>query len=143
LTKLIAKEAVTKEENREPVAALLQGAILLALIAPGIRSGDLSGSVPLLETVSGNLRTALEQLNGSEDIPQHAQIFFQQAAIALESGDADMLLSTLENGVELTGAIIDNFTGDVKDLKNTSINVNNSITNASSSNASTDFSIGA
>lgn len=122
----IAKESGADANQQAPMAALLEAGLLLMLVSPSIKGGDLASSGPLLKGISDRLNTTLAAGAGSLEaaantggVSQNFKVYFQQAAIALENGDEVALMNALGNGIEASGTTTSQFIGDIKDLKKT------------------------
>jgi len=152
---LIAKESGASESQQTPMAALLETSLMLMLVAPSIKGGDLTSTGPLLNGINDQLESSLAagirgkgghggHGGGGETeeeiiLAQELKVAIQQAEIALKNKNSDGLLYSLEKSLEFTGATKDSFIGDVSELKKTAHTTSENLDVSANSAATTNI----
>ncbi len=126
ISNIIAKGSGASSSQQTSLATLLESGLMMMLIAPSIKGGDLATTGPLLKGLSnqlnGNITAATKAISSADSdgsISQNLKVYLQQAEIAIENHDDDGLINAIGNALELTGATISQFVSDIKNLKET------------------------
>jgi hypothetical protein len=109
VTAAIAERFTDGDDSRAAIAEILKLSIMMTLILAHLASGDLEHSIPLLQSQGAVLKESIDaiaqQFDGSSDETSlQMGIHFQQASIALDRGDYEQFLTTLEETFEIIGS---------------------------------------